>query len=1096
MFQSEIALGRVGVEMFSLYHTHVRTKGDRIMQRFFSTLPYLTLQQLGSIACAALLLVACGSKGGGGGGGGTPPAATPQAGVFIDSPIAGLGYNAAPSGLSGLTSATGQFNYNPGDNLTFNIGGRAVGNSVPGAPVITGLMVFGATSLTDVSVVNLAQLLLTLGGVPAGQNPIQLPAAVPAALPNSLNFSDPNFDANLLAAGITLVPEPVANTHLQGQFSTVFVTFAGAGSGTVTSNPSGINCSSGTCSNVFINGDSVTLTATGSGFAGWSFGTGNAASCTGIGPCAFTVTGDSSITATFNVPPPPTLIILPNQGSGTGSVTCNGVACAATYASGTQIVLQAAPTAGSTFTSWINGLGNAANCKTNFLCPITLNTDTSVRANFVLNAQTTFSLTTTTQSAPGNGGNGLITCAVNAANGGSFSPCAPSYPAGTDLTLKADPASGSNFTGWSGACSSSGTGLCNFLPFAADATVIANFNRPTLTVHLSGSGTVTSDVGGINCAPTCSAAIAKDTVVTLTASGAGFTSWSGCTAVINTPTQCTVTVTVDTLVTATFGTPTGSLVPNFKFISAPGQQLLAIDPRSPASPTPVKVNNAPVTFPAGTRDFGSTIASGTYNPGTTSFEHIVANTILFPFQGKLYRASTKILDGVPGNGGIEPVQVSNYSDSTTLMCGAGSILAPTDTNPIVGFNNAGANGTCNDADDFIVLMHLQDSFTTAATALPIGTSIEGDTAVYNLANGSLDHVMVVKGTGDLQWIGDNMIPTDIPGGTGIGIGTSVTIVARQADKVFLANNKNLYIYNPLAHTLNATPVVSADPGETWVLNQNRSNEPKIPADGTAIYPVVTNGKVFKVLLTTATATTHFIPPPTVTKAADVEQTANRIIIHTGTRSFGNNGVADPCVAANTCNNGIIAVNKASSGGFVTIEPAVPTQQIYNLMSFNNHVLYGLNNPGISGGAFARDVEASPLPPRIDRQGNWTQGILKDAFNVVSNQQTVIRGILVDPPTSCTQGGCVVDGTPVRAFDLPTTPTSSARLLGTVSDPSSSLQFTPFFRRSINNAMIGTANLKANPLHNQQFFVDTLVPSSLKKIPTAEANWQDINSNLE
>lgn len=74
MFQSE-ALGRVGVEIFSLYHTHVRTKGDRIMQRFFSTLPYLrTLQQLGSIACAALLLVACGGKGGGDSAS-TPPTA-------------------------------------------------------------------------------------------------------------------------------------------------------------------------------------------------------------------------------------------------------------------------------------------------------------------------------------------------------------------------------------------------------------------------------------------------------------------------------------------------------------------------------------------------------------------------------------------------------------------------------------------------------------------------------------------------------------------------------------------------------------------------------------------------------------------------------------------------------------------------------------------------------------------------------------------------------------------------------------------------------------------------------------------------------------
>ena len=1086
MFQSEIALARVGVEIFSLYHTHVRTKGDRIMQRFFSALPYVrTLQQLGSIACAALLLVACGS-GGGGGGGGTPPAAAPSSGVFIDGPVMGLGYSTT-SGLSGSTNAAGEFTYRPGDMMTFNLGGRTVGNSVPGAPEITSLQVFGATSIADPRVVNLAQLFLGLGQVV--NNVTQLPSTIPAALPNPLNFSDPNFDTILQAAEITLATEGEANAHLQGSFSTVSVTMSGPGSGNVTSNPSGINCSSGTCSAVFIKNKQFTLSPTGL-FVGWSAGTGNAGACDGSTvACIFTLAADSSTTATFNVPPPPTLTILPNLSSGVGNVTCstdNGAnfgGCAPSYTSGTAVILKATADVGSTFTGWTNGTFNATVCNNSTAnCPIALNVDSAVRANFVSNAETQFSVTVPIN--PVNGGGGTVLC-----NPG---PCGGSFAAGTQITVTANPNLVSTFANWTNATGSAVTAncttntICGPFQLTDTTTITANFKRPTLTVNVVGSGTVNSNQASItNCTTNCSAPFDKGTSITLTTSSAGFSGWSGggCSG---TGACGPILLTADTTVTATFSAV--SQVTNFKFIGAPGQQLLAIDPRSPAATPPaIKVNNATVTVPVGSDGAGSTIVNGTYNRDTKSFENLVADTILFHSQGKLYRASTKLSDGVPGNGSNEPVQVS--SRSTTTICGAGSILDPTNQNPIVGYSDAGANGICNDADDFIVLMHLQDPNTTAATLLPIGTTIEGDTAVYNLANGSLDHVMVVKGTGDLQWMGDNMIPADIPGGTGIGIGTRVTIVARQADKVFLANNKNLYIYNPVTHTLNAVPVQPADPGQTWVLNQNRNNEePKIPADGTAIYPVQTNGKVFKVLLTTATATTLFTPLPPITKAADVEQTANRIIIHTGTRPFGNNGVADPCVAANNCTNGIIAVSK-TNGQFVEIEPAASAKQINNLMSFNDYVLYTAFVPGVSGGAFARDENATN--PRIDRQGYWSNGVLNKTLNVVSNQQSVLRAILVEPPLCTPQ--CVVNGTLVKAFDSPTTITP--RTLGTVSD-TGLLQFAPFFRKSINNGMIGTANLAANPLFNQPFFVDTTVPSSLVKIPTVAANWRDIGSNLE
>ena len=70
----------------------------------------------------------------------------------------------------------------------------------------------------------------------------------------------------------------------------------GAGSGTVTSAPAGINCGA-TCSAAFAAGTGVTLTATpavGSVFVGWG------GACSGVGSCQVTMTDARSVTATFN----------------------------------------------------------------------------------------------------------------------------------------------------------------------------------------------------------------------------------------------------------------------------------------------------------------------------------------------------------------------------------------------------------------------------------------------------------------------------------------------------------------------------------------------------------------------------------------------------------------------------------------------------------------------------------------------------------------------------------------------------------------------------------------------------------------------------
>jgi len=76
----------------------------------------------------------------------------------------------------------------------------------------------------------------------------------------------------------------------------------------------------------------------------------------------------------------------------------------------------------------------------------------------------------------------------------------------------------------------------------------------TLSLSISGSGSVVSDPSGIDCGETCSASYSKGTVVTLTATaadGSAFTGWSG--GCSGTGASCTVTMNADLAVTATFG---------------------------------------------------------------------------------------------------------------------------------------------------------------------------------------------------------------------------------------------------------------------------------------------------------------------------------------------------------------------------------------------------------------------------------------------------------------------------------------------------------------------------------------------------------------
>src|SRR5262249_20356511 len=148
-------------------------------------------------------------------------------------------------------------------------------------------------------------------------------------------------------------------------------------------------------------------------------------------------------------------------------------------------------------------------------------------------------------------GNGTVTSAPGGITCGAT--CSASYPSGTSVTLSASPASGSTFTGWSGAGCSTTTCI---VAVAATTTVTASLALQPVTFTVSkagtGDGTITSTPPGIACGATCSSTFPGGTSVSLSANaapGSTFANWSGgCSG----SGGCTVDLNTANTVTATF----------------------------------------------------------------------------------------------------------------------------------------------------------------------------------------------------------------------------------------------------------------------------------------------------------------------------------------------------------------------------------------------------------------------------------------------------------------------------------------------------------------------------------------------------------------
>jgi Fe-S cluster biogenesis protein NfuA len=157
---------------------------------------------------------------------------------------------------------------------------------------------------------------------------------------------------------------------------------------------------------------------------------------------------------------------------------------------------------------------------------------------------------TLTVNKAGNG-QGTIISTPSGINCGST--CSHTFNHGTRVTLTPTPTENALFTGWSGACS--GTGSCSITMDAAKsvtATFATELHTLTVTRAGTGQGNIQSTPSGIDCGETCSYTFAANTTVTLAATpadGSFFIGWSGaCSGTMS----CTVTLETAKSVSANF----------------------------------------------------------------------------------------------------------------------------------------------------------------------------------------------------------------------------------------------------------------------------------------------------------------------------------------------------------------------------------------------------------------------------------------------------------------------------------------------------------------------------------------------------------------
>lgn len=328
------------------------------------------------------------------------------------------------------------------------------------------------------------------------------------------------------------------------------VSKAGTGTGTVTSSPAGINCGS-ECSAEYDHDTEVTLSGT-SGANTEAVKWSGCTSVSGENKCLVSMTAAKSVTATFNLGKRELKVA--KKGSGTGTVTSSptgincGSTCSFVFNEGTMVTLTGTPSGEAEAAKWLGCDSVNAEDK----CLVTINAVREVTAIFNLPSYTL------TIAKLGNG-TGTVTSSPAGIECGVI--CAEGFVKGSTVTLTGSAGLHSEKVKWTGCDNVNAEGKC-LVAMSQAKTVFATFVLEpqyveyTIAVQRTGTGTgtVQSAPGGIECGPNCSGTYVYHTQLTLTATptpGSEFVQWVGGTCSGQTG-PCISTVNADRYLKAVF----------------------------------------------------------------------------------------------------------------------------------------------------------------------------------------------------------------------------------------------------------------------------------------------------------------------------------------------------------------------------------------------------------------------------------------------------------------------------------------------------------------------------------------------------------------
>ena len=429
-------------------------------------------------------------------------------------------------------------------------------------------------------------------------------------------------------------------------------------------------------------------------------------------------------------------------------------------------------------------------------------------------------------------GSGSVTSSPTGINCGST--CTASFTPGTQVTLTATPALGFVFTGWGGACSGGGTCM---VAMNAAQTVSAAFTKNLLSVSITGSGTVTSNDGGINCPSTCSGDYISGAQTTLTAtpsSGNGFSGWGGACSGIG---SCALTMNAPQTVSANFvalrdrvfvssngndSNPCTFLSPCKTFqravsVVAPGGEVTAIDSAGFGSITITQ--SVTLTSPNG-------IEAGIVPPaGGNAITINAGPNDAIVLRGLTLNGSGGSYNGIVFNSGgsliVDDCVVENFTYASSPTTGNGILIQPTSgtanfviNNTVVannGFNGiqySPQSGSPN-ADDVIDNVLVTGNVNGMLFNGPGSATVRNSNAKNNSGRGilinqgtaSIDNVNLSSNGTGIMAVNNSMVllgRSVITGnGTGIFNGTSPNTFFTYKDNSISENSTDITTSSPL-----------------------------------------------------------------------------------------------------------------------------------------------------------------------------------------------------------------------------------------------------------------------------------------------------------